>query len=1083
MDSSFGEAMKSLNQFSSIPLAIGRNLMPVTAALTKFGKESLETYASFDDAMRTVEGKLGDVGARQMDALRTQAREWASTTRYHATDVAAALAEAAGSGWSLEEMYQGMPSVLAMAAGGNMDLSAALGYLSTALAGMNLGFDESAQVVDEWMKTASSSRATATDIGESLQMLGSIATFADSKEEMFTLLAMMAEFGTTGSEAGTLLRNVMMRVVAPTKSAAEAMAALGVTEEELSESLTEDGYDMGQAAQAMQSLGFSAYDTEGNLKPVTQIVSELRDATADMTEQQRFDVLSKIFPQRSIRGILDLMRATDEQYAQMMAEISGSAGYAQYMADLQEGGVGGSMRRLESQWEELQIAVGEQLAPIAMGAMETIGNVLTGISGMDKGNLNILTRSLMGLAGAAPAMMAVGGAMRMISMLGTPGGQLTAAVVLASLAAGAIGGLIDNMEQLDRQRFEANFGTATIDTSMLSAALQQIQSEYAAASAEVAGYVSAVQQAAADYGTATSSLTGGLWTAVATGLKLTNAQKLELEGYGDRMYQSLMEGARKSVDADLAFLELLSGGETPEELLGEAGPAGTMGSLLLSAYDGLTAAVQEKSDALKAAMKSAFSDDIITQEEYQNIMNAVSEMQEMSQLIFESQASAEYDNVIRKADQIGVEGVEQFVTQTAQVRDTQLAALENDLDRQYTSIMEKFRFAQAQGLEFMDPTTGQMVNASTLDEGWVSGFNRWYNEQAQGRRQGIMNDFNEAVLRGAESAALNSDFGGDWGQLMQMVGGEGFTSVGAMMAFGNAGEGTGSLQHMVTYAQEMVDAMGGAQAVMEAAAAMEASGNTEGAATMRGYASIAGIDTSFETQNEAQALYEAQQEKQRQQAEIDAAEELSSSEGGSVFDAVADAVSETSAALAKMLPTRTRRGKHARATGAARAQRDSGPRKMGGGAGSGRDGRGAGDHGRDGGRRTGPRPDPAGNDRGGADSFRRRGGSRGRRRACRRVGRGVGKHGAGGSHTDGPRADAAERAGNARGDGRGIPGDGAAERRGRNRRRRNRRADGAAGAAGGRQPAGGGAGGGAGGAGARPGDGAGGAGRAGYVGV
>lgn len=72
---------------------------------------------------------------------------------------------------------------------------------------------------------------------------------------------------------------------------------------------------------------------------------------------------------------------------------------------------------------------------------------------------------------------------------------------------------------------------------------------------------------------------------------------------------------------------------------------------------------------------------------------------------------------------------------------------------------------------------------------------------------------------------------------------------------------------------------------------------------MRGYAAIAGIDTSFDAQTAAQEQYNARKYEQEQQAEIAAAQELSSSGGGSVFEAVADAVGEASAALAKILPT------------------------------------------------------------------------------------------------------------------------------------------------------------------------------------
>ena len=82
----------------------------------------------------------------------------------------------------------------------------------------------------------------ATDIpelGSAFLRLGSSAQFAKNNEELFTMLAVLANVGTVGETAGTGVRNTMMRLVAPTQKAAEAMDELGLTEEELDESFAD----------------------------------------------------------------------------------------------------------------------------------------------------------------------------------------------------------------------------------------------------------------------------------------------------------------------------------------------------------------------------------------------------------------------------------------------------------------------------------------------------------------------------------------------------------------------------------------------------------------------------------------------------------------------------------------------------------------------------------------------------------------------------------------------------------------------------------------------------------------------------
>ena len=73
--------------------------------------------------------------------------------------------------------------------------------------------------------------------------------------------------------------------------------------------------DVAAAAKAMDTLGLSVFDAEGNLKSMIQVISELRRATSGMTEEEMYPMLAAIFPTRTLRGIMDLLRTSDEEYA------------------------------------------------------------------------------------------------------------------------------------------------------------------------------------------------------------------------------------------------------------------------------------------------------------------------------------------------------------------------------------------------------------------------------------------------------------------------------------------------------------------------------------------------------------------------------------------------------------------------------------------------------------------------------------------------------------------------------------------------------------------------------------------------
>ena len=158
--------------------------------------ETTSLYQEFDDAMRATQAKLVDATQAEIDALEEQVRAWAETTRFGATETANAVKEAASSGWELEEIYEGIPGVMNLAQAAGMELTDAMEYLGSALAGMDLEMGDSGSLIDQWVMTANRSRATVEDLGESMENLGSLMNMTDSSEELFAMLAMIAEYGT-----------------------------------------------------------------------------------------------------------------------------------------------------------------------------------------------------------------------------------------------------------------------------------------------------------------------------------------------------------------------------------------------------------------------------------------------------------------------------------------------------------------------------------------------------------------------------------------------------------------------------------------------------------------------------------------------------------------------------------------------------------------------------------------------------------------------------------------------------------------------------------------------------------------------
>ena len=551
-----GKIENSVKQLSAELDTLGNKALSLGGQYMKLGDKLLETtklYADFDDAMRATQGKLVTASTQDMAKLEEQVRSWAETTRFGAVETANAVKEAASSGWELTEIYEGIPTVMTLAATAGLDLTDATEYLNSALAGLNMDMSESATLVDQWVMASNRSRASVQDMGEAMQRLGSLMTFTESSDEVLTLLSVMAEYGTKGAEAGTLLRNVMLRLIAPTKKAAETLDMLDASEEELAE-LGE--MDVAAAAEAMDTLGLSVFDAEGNLKSIIQVISELRSATSGMTEEEMYPMLAAIFPTRTLRGIMDLLRTSDEEYAAIQERIRSSSGYASEIAELQEGGIGGSIRNLKSAFEELQLTIGEAMNPQIMKVTDALTELIRHISDLPEGTWDFIGNIFATIVKAGPVLIGVGTTLKLASKLLTKDGIITAGLTLAM----SFLSMLDQYAQERRQKsLDTLFGTATLDVAEMRQEIDKSTYAMTAQGTALETLKGDMTQNMTEITSLYEQLTGKLTQYSITGQSLTKEQQDELIQLGQNLSSLVGQGIEQGELYHLNMLDALFG--------------------------------------------------------------------------------------------------------------------------------------------------------------------------------------------------------------------------------------------------------------------------------------------------------------------------------------------------------------------------------------------------------------------------------------------------------------------------------------------------------------------------------------------
>lgn len=656
-----------LNAIGDILTGVGGYVDRVSQKLIGFGKEAVTEYASFDDIMRKVQS-VGEMSVKEVGYIADAAREVAKTSRFTAQDAAEAELFLAQVGLGYREIIDLLPDVLNLAQAGDISIASSADYLYSTLKSLGHGLEYADTLIDQIAKTASIGSTDVDTLGESLTRIGSgLQMFKGGAPEVLAILSAMSEYGQDmrGSEGGTRLRNFMLSLIAPTGNGDAIVAMLeniGVSTEEFDEIM--EGVDLKSAAKAMKDLGFSAYDKNGNLKGGIEIITGLRNSLKGLDEEAQYNALSKIFGKRTLITALNLIKQTDEEWRQLLTDINGSEGYADYMVSIQEGGIGGAIRRLKSQWEELKLTVGEALSPMVEDAAKGLTDIMKSISEMDEGTLNAFVSGLTTVAAAGPALLTLGGLFKLLGFIASPAGALAASTIGLVAFATAL-------KDINEAAMEDNFGTLQMDMEALAEYTQGIGTDFTRALEAAGRFGEQVDSALMDYQSAASEFSGNLLERYITQTKLTETDKEKLLGLGTKMQTSLIEGFTSDHAESNLFWEALFGGDYSNENLREAIFNND------DYYTGLIEGVKQQGKELAEAIEDAFYDGVLSSDETAAIQAVMQKQNAMAAQLADHQDQIELEKLMHKAQTMSYDDALTYVQDVQDARDRKIARARN----------------------------------------------------------------------------------------------------------------------------------------------------------------------------------------------------------------------------------------------------------------------------------------------------------------------------------------------------------------------------------------------------------------------
>lgn len=396
----------------------GAAIAAATGAAVAFGKSAVDAGAEFDKSMSQVAATMGyttadlndstSEAAQNFTRLRDFAQEMGSTTAFSATQAADALNYMALAGYDTQTSIEMLPSVLDLAAAGSMDLAQASDMVTDTQSALGLSIEETATMVDQMAKTASKSNTSVSQLGEAMLTIGATArNVSGGTVELSTVLGVLADNGIKGAEGGTHLRNMILSLQSPTDKGAEALEALGVT----------------------------VYDTDGNMRSLIDIIGDLQNGLSGMDQAAQDAVMNDLFNKTDLAAINALLNTQADRYGELTGAIEGADGAAKAMAETQLDNLAGDVTLFKSALEGAQIAISDQLTPTLRNFVQFGSDALSQLTQA------FLQDGLTGALDALPGVIEQGLGM-IFDMLPT--------VVEAGIALldGLISGIINNLPKL-----------------------------------------------------------------------------------------------------------------------------------------------------------------------------------------------------------------------------------------------------------------------------------------------------------------------------------------------------------------------------------------------------------------------------------------------------------------------------------------------------------------------------------------------------------------------------------------------------------------------------------------------------------
>ncbi|MBP5470200.1 MAG: phage tail tape measure protein, partial [Candidatus Riflebacteria bacterium] len=377
---------------------MSRDLQSAAASFTKMSAAAagfvslVGAFKTFELEVTRANSAIGG-SAKVYKQLSDAARNFALVSKYSAGEAASSMVMLAQAGFDAQETIAAMPHVLQLAQASMENLDLVADTVASTIRTFNMSAEEASRVTNVFAASCVNSLATVNKLAFSFRQVGPVAAeMGMNIEETAAALDVLYNRGLRGEQAGTALRNILVRLIKPTQDTLNAFSLLGI----------------------------GLKNADGSARGLQQILSDLKKANLDDA------YLAKIFGREALAASKTLIAATTGEYDKMKDAITDTNTVAR-MANAQMNTLDGALKLIKNSLNEVGIILGQAVGPIIKQVSSYIQDFAIYLRTADSSTISLIKNLGSFVAILGSAKFGVGRLLTEMKSLALVGGKITSA--------------------------------------------------------------------------------------------------------------------------------------------------------------------------------------------------------------------------------------------------------------------------------------------------------------------------------------------------------------------------------------------------------------------------------------------------------------------------------------------------------------------------------------------------------------------------------------------------------------------------------------------------------------------------------